>query len=495
MKIILAGFNVDYETIQELAEHSKEKVHLTPEVFPAAYARISRSTQSATVLRNMAKIEIEKARKSNRNIIFRMGHHSVAEHAVFNFDIMGISRLLAEELEQFRLNSYTEKSQRYIKLTGNYVIPKEIKASKHLSTFKKTIQEGITFYHEVYTRIVTCEEKKLKKRPTTEEKMVIRLKANEDARYILSLSQKTQLGITINARNLELLLRRFASHSLAEAQIFGKKIHGLVKKIAPSIILFYKENDYDKYTYPELRKFVVKQYATKRILSSKADVQLINWTKDADTILIGAILQTSSNMAFGEAFTIAKSLNLNKRLEIVKKAFKYMELYDTTLREFEHIHMTFELTVSASCFAQLKRHRMATITCQYYNQELGITIPRSIRDAGMEKAFRAIEKKANDLFSKIKEKHPQASQYVLTNAHRKRVLLSMNARELYHISRLREDEHAQWEIRDKTAKMIHLVKNKMPLTLLLIGGKDRYPEIYRHVFGTYPKVKKSILPS
>ncbi|TET18215.1 MAG: FAD-dependent thymidylate synthase [Candidatus Cloacimonadota bacterium] len=494
MKIILAGFNVDYETIKELAEHSKEKVHLTPEIFSAAYARISRSTQSATELRNMAKMEIEKARKSNRNIIFRMGHHSVAEHAVFNFDIMGISRLLAEELEQFRLNSYTEKSQRYIKLTGNYVIPKEIKASKQLDTFKKAIQEGITFYHELYTRIVTSEEKKLKMRPTVEEKMAIRLKANEDARYILSLSQKTQLGITINARNLELLLRRFASHGLAEARIFGRKIHGLVKKIAPSIILFYKENDYDKRTYPELRKFV-KQYAAKRTLGSKTDVQLINCTKDADTILIGAILHTSSNMAFGEACTIAKSLNVNKRLEIVKKAFKYIELYDTALREFEYIHMTFELTVSASCFAQLKRHRMATITCQYYDQELGVTIPRSIRDAGMEKAFRAIEKKANDLFFKIKKKHPQASQYVLTNAHRKRVLLSMNARELYHISRLREDENAQWEIRDKTAKMIHLVKNKMPLTLLLIGGKDRYPEIYKHVFGKYPKVKKSILPS
>ena len=52
-----------------------------------------------------------------------MGHHSVAEHAVFNFDVIGISRLAMEELEKFRLCSYTEKSQRYITLDKDFVLP------------------------------------------------------------------------------------------------------------------------------------------------------------------------------------------------------------------------------------------------------------------------------------------------------------------------------------------------------------------------------------
>jgi thymidylate synthase ThyX len=47
-----------------------------------------------------------------------------------------------------------------------------------------------------------------------------------------------------------------------------------------------------------------------------------------------------------------------------------MEFYDFPLREFEYPDLTFELVVSASCYAQLKRHRMATMTAQPYDPEL-----------------------------------------------------------------------------------------------------------------------------
>jgi thymidylate synthase ThyX len=124
MKVILAGFNVDTEALRE---YKKKNVTLTPESIAAAYARISRSPQSVTMLRKEAREEIEKARKSNRTIIFDMGHHSIAEHAVFNFDVIGISRRAVEDLETFRLCSYTEKSQRYVTLKGDFIIPKELK--------------------------------------------------------------------------------------------------------------------------------------------------------------------------------------------------------------------------------------------------------------------------------------------------------------------------------------------------------------------------------
>ena len=40
--------------------------------------------------------------------------------------------------------------------------------------------------------------------------------AKEDARYVVSLATEAQLGITLNARNLEFLIRRFESKKLAE---------------------------------------------------------------------------------------------------------------------------------------------------------------------------------------------------------------------------------------------------------------------------------------
>ncbi len=88
MKVILAGYNLDVSVINSL----KNKDIATPEIISAAYARISRSSKSATELRTEARNELAKARKSNENIIYEMGHSSIAEHAVFNFDLIGISR-------------------------------------------------------------------------------------------------------------------------------------------------------------------------------------------------------------------------------------------------------------------------------------------------------------------------------------------------------------------------------------------------------------------
>ena len=121
MKVVLAGYNIDKEVIDDLKRHSPPRDDVTPETLSASYARISRDPRPADKLRAVARREVERARRSNRTIIFKMGHHSVAEHAVFNFDIIGISRLALEEIEKFRLCSYTEKSQRYIMLGDDFV--------------------------------------------------------------------------------------------------------------------------------------------------------------------------------------------------------------------------------------------------------------------------------------------------------------------------------------------------------------------------------------
>ena len=60
--------------------------------------------------------------------------------------------------------------------------------------------------------------------------------------------------------------------------------------------------------------------------------------------------------------------------------------------------------------------------------------------------------------SKSRKKAPLAAAYVLTNAHRKRVLMKFNARELYHLARLRADAHAQWDIRELAEKMLQQAK-------------------------------------
>jgi hypothetical protein len=137
---------------------------------------------------------------------------------------------------------------------------------------------------------------------------------------------------------------------------------------------------------------------------------------------------------------------------------------------------------------------MATLTSQSYDPGLGVSVPPSVREIGARSEFMEIIERTDETYHALKKATGPAADYVLTNAHRRRVLLKVNARELYHISRLREDATAQWDIRDIAARMSALAKKVMPLTCLLLGGKDFYPEIYRRVFGRTPRMIPPAMP-
>lgn len=212
MNVFLAGYNLDSEVIEELKKNSPHRDDVTPETLSASYARISRDPRPVNELRAVARAEVERARRSNRNIIFKMGHHSVAEHAVFNFDIIGVSRLALEEIEKFRLCSYTEKSQRYITLKDDFVIPEEVKRAAKKVIFVRTIKAQNELYHKLYQKLRPYFFEKHKDLAGDPKKRyILDGWAKEDARYIVSLATEGQLGMTINARNLEFLIRRFAS--------------------------------------------------------------------------------------------------------------------------------------------------------------------------------------------------------------------------------------------------------------------------------------------
>ncbi len=486
MKVLLAGYNIDSTVIEELKSKSCSRDDVTPETLSAAYARISRDPRPIDELRAVARAEVEKARRSNRTIIFKMGHHSVAEHAVFNFDIIGISRLAMEEIEKFRLGSFTEKSQRYVKLEDDFVVPEEVKEAGRESDFIKTVHEQNVLYHKLYDQLKPYMFQKNPEMAADKKKhSVLDGLAKEDARYVLSLATQGQLGMTLNARNLEHLIRRFASKEFAELREVNQRIYKLAKGVAPSIILFTDANNFDAKTYKNLEQRSADWVKPeKRPLGDS--VQLVEFTKEADTKLVAALLHSTSLSSYKQCLKKARTLSHEDKLDLVKTAFQYMEFYDAVLREFEHIDLIFDLIVSASCFAQLKRHRIATLTVQKYNPELGVVIPPSIEKIGMKSEFLEVIEKTNKVYYSLKKALEVGAEYILTNAHQRRVLFKTNARELYHFSRLREDSTAQWDIRSLAKKMRQASAQVMPLTCLLLGGKGAYPETYQSLFNKLP---------
>jgi len=492
MRVILAGYNVDARVIDELKKNSPGREDITPETISASYARISRDPRPVDELRQEARAEVERARRSNRNIIFKMGHHSVAEHAVFNFDIIGVSRLAVEAIERFRLCSFTEKSQRYNVLEDDFVVPDEIERSGLEELFITTVKAQNSFYHRAYQALLPLVfSKYAEPARNPKNRQVLEGLAKEDARYIVSLATEGQLGMTVNARNLELLVRRFAAAGFEELRELARQMSREVTPVAPSILLFTEATEFDSATYPALAAaaagsgFELESRAPAARRGKR--VNLVEHTPGGDERILAALLHTVSGQPYSRCLDWAFKAGRKEKKKIFMDCCERMEFFDFPPREFEHAELIFELVVSASCFAQFKRHRMATLTAQLYDPALGVTVPESVKEAGLEKDFLEVVGLTEAAHRRLAGKAGRAADYVLTNAHRRRLLLKLNMRELYHVSRLREDATAQWEIREVSAGMSRLARKAMPLAGMLLGGKDAYPEIYAGIFGKPPK--------
>ncbi len=501
MNVILAGYNVDSGVLNEMISKCGHRQDVTPETLSAAYARISRDPRPIDEIRKDAREEVERTRRSNQTIIFKMGHHSVAEHAVFNFDIIGVSRYAMESLEKFRLCSYTEKSQRYITLTDDFVVPDEIKRSRFESDFASIIKEQNRLYHVLFDKLKDYVFNKYKDEAANPKNHnLLEGWAKEDARYVTSLATQAQVGLTVNGRNLELILRRFASHPLEEVKTLGRKMYEHVRKVAPSIIIFHEENDFNKETYPDLGRVSGKLMTDGSLETAAApvvegdDVRLVQYDENGDDLIAASLIFSTSGSSFTDCMERVKQMSEAEKKEIFATACQHLQFYDTLLREYEYAGLTYDMIISAACFGQLKRHRMTTITAQNYNTELGVTIPPSIKDIGMEREFRNVIQSTDNIYSRICKTLPHIAPYILTNAHQRHVLIRTNMRELYHMSRLREDTHAQWDIRERTIRMRQAAEKVMPLACMLLCGKDSFPAVYERVYGRSPKVREAVLP-
>ncbi len=465
MKVTLAGYNIDSSLIQKLDNEAA-----TPEVISAAYARISRSEKSVTELREEALAELPKARKSNQTIVFEMGHASVAEHAVFNFDIIGISRLLTETLETLRFASFTEKSQRYVTFSRDYLIPAELKAPEHaeLKVFYLEVMDAL--FAEYEASFLALKEYLSKEFPDISKRELEGL-AKEDARYILPLSTKTQLGMTINARSLENLLRRLAENPLLEAQELHKTLLSQAKEVCPSLVR-YVEPEHFPSGLPiprELMDFIA--------MEDDFWGQMIDRTQNSDNTVLASLFYENSRGSWKKCLRYVNNLSDDERKKLWQQFFQGIRPWSKMPRAFEMVDFQFELRMSESCWAQFKRHRVGTIIRQKIPGVRTCIMPDIVSKAGRESQWTQLLGKNTELKKQLSTVSPDLARYASLNGDPVLVLVKMNLRELYHFIRLRCDEHAQWEIRDLAAEMANQLRSVAPMATAFLCGKSDFDAV------------------
>lgn len=146
------------------------------------------------------------------------------------------------------------------------------------------------------------------------------------------------------------------------------------------------------------------------------------------------------------------------------------------LSVFEHASVTFEIDgISRACSHQLVRHRVASYSQQSQrycridvDSDDWYVMPPSWAEenpAGFGAAMRSYAQKYKiALDAGIK---PEDARYLLPEATKTKIVVTMNLRELFHFFDTRNSNRAQWETRD-VAYTMHNV---------LIGSDDEWREL------------------
>ncbi len=121
----------------------------------------------------------------------------------------------------------------------------------------------------------------------------------------------------------------------------------------------------------------------------------------------------------------------------------------------EHISLTFSIEgISRSCSHQLVRHRIASFSQQSQRHvkvegEKWVVPPMIEANRAALKIFRSTLQKLQSSYQKLMGigVHPEDARYLLPNATRTNLVMTMNLRELYTVCEVRLCNKAQWEIR------------------------------------------------
>lgn len=169
------------------------------------------------------------------NMLMSYGHESPIEHVSFTFAAEGVSRSLTHQLVRHRIASYSQQSQRYVKLNQfEYIIPPEIEKNHEI---KKVFVDAMENSQKAYDKIADVLKNKYIKDGM--DLLAAEKRAIEDARYVFPNACETKIIFTMNARSLMNFFRhRCCNRAQWEIRELANEMLLQVKQVAP--VLFSK---------------------------------------------------------------------------------------------------------------------------------------------------------------------------------------------------------------------------------------------------------------
>jgi len=361
----------------------------------------------------------EKLHEKNEHMLDETvgsGHLAALDQSGFyTFSLENVTREVTLFLCAPHYTSHMQQSLRIVEPTGVY-ISRSIRGTKFERRLKEIFRDDLAFYREMVGEGIPA----------------------EDSRYVLALKSTTNTQSTLNARELTYIrllaqqgapgvVRRVVEKMVEQAESVSP---GLFEKRGPNTnILNY---------YPASQLFVAGNEGMERYVGQ--------FPKEERASLIPGSYC---------------GIDLPDLKESIRKK-------DTAeLANLKHIHFTFLVPESISCFHQSTRQRTWDQSVEPLNHALTrkqYVVPPTIEGSKFSGEFKErVERKFNLRSSMLDEGLPPSEvNGIVAHAHVVYVLIHMNGWNAIYSLGIRRCDNAQWEINERSDEMAEIITRMNP---------------------------------
>jgi thymidylate synthase ThyX len=455
---------------------------LSPETIAVTFAKTSRSPQSFREI--ASELTEEKSAQFHEKWVVGYGHASVAEHAVLHIAIENVSRLAVESIQSNRLASYTEKSTRYQKWSvDSFFTPPEVEGSTYFEQYQALCRHLFVTYLEgleVVQKQVASELPRLESDSAWER--AVRTSALDVCRYLLPAAALANLGMTANARVLEHAISKMLSSPLTEVQQIGQEVRAVAQVETPTLVKYANPVPYLKKAQLDFVQAACDLPTCK--VDASNWMSLLEYDPLAENKVLAAVLFRFGMADYTCCYQSVRELSDDQRQELVQKLLGSMGVFDNPLRELEHAVYRFEIVMDQGAYAEFKRHRMMSLTTQGLGTLHGYAVPSLIQRSGFGKLFCTALERADALYRSLAQWNPSVAAYITPNAFNRRVLVTLNLRQAFHLCALRSAPKAHFAVRRVAQRIAQEIRRVHPTlaAFLRVDGSETWQGIERDYF-------------
>ncbi|HME71343.1 MAG TPA: FAD-dependent thymidylate synthase [Myxococcota bacterium] len=432
----------------------------------------------------------EKQRQSIGPLTFFGGHHTVYQHATFEFALSGLSRQVVWcFLHAFPFYNSEQQSQRYVRLDAVQAhVPRRL-AGEALAVYEAAVERAWAAYHELARRLEPVTQRTLAELWRLKDRQSVAFgrnlareaqkKAIETARYVLPIACHTAMVYTVSGIVLHRLRRMAAACDAPdEARALVEAMIGEVEKRDPA---FFSEIGEPPLAEDEIPERVAAPGPCDPDFPAQFDrsleghrSRLVDYGAWAPGVVASAVRSVLGRPGLSE--DDALDLVLDPARNRYRLDTLNVSTHSPLMRTLEHAHYTFRKKLSHSADSQDQRHRMVPGSRPMLSRTLPACVdviePELVaQDPAAHALFR---ESVEDAFHARRELlrfgvPPELALYVLPNALSVRFEESGSLLHLLHKWTMRTCLNAQREIWEASMDELDQVRAVHPQLVRHVG--------------------------